>query len=92
MGDLTLVGQLVESDLQVLRRGRSSLLQGATVRAMNRQRIDAMDAAAERINSRVEMLERQMGLETTLDDAEHETLTTLVHEAEREVEAYRASR
>ena len=92
MGDLTLVGQLVESDLQVLRRGRSTFLQGATVRAMNRQRIDAMDAAAERINSRVEMLDRQIVLETTLDNSERESLTKLLREAETEVEAYKARR
>jgi TPR repeat protein len=93
MGDLTLVGQLVESDLQVLRRrGRSAILQGATVRAVNRQRTDAMGAAAERINSRVKMLDRQIVLETTLDDSERESLTNLLREAEKEVEAYKARR
>ena len=92
MGDLTLVGQLVESDLQVLRRGRSLFLQGSTVRSMSRQRIDAMDAAAERINARVEMLDRQIVLESTLDDSERESLTKLLREAETEVEAYKARR
>ena len=92
MGDLTLVGQLVESDLQVLRRGRSLFLQGSTVRSMSRQRIDAMDAAAERINARVEMLDRQIVLESTLDDSERETLTKLLRDAESEVEAYKARR
>ena len=92
MGDLTLVGQLVESDLQVLRRGRSLFLQGSTVRSMSRQRIDAMDAAAERINPRVEMLDRQIVLESTLDDSERESLTKLLREAETEVEAYKARR
>ncbi len=92
MGDLTLVGQLVESDLQVLRRGRSLFLQGASIRAMNSQRIDAMDAAAERINARVEMLDRQIVLETTLDDSERESLTKLLRDAETEVEAYKARR
>jgi len=84
---------LVESDLQVLRRrGRSTHPQGATVLAVNRQRIDAMGAAAERINSRVEMLDRQIVLETTLDDSERESLTKLLREAEKEVEAYKARR
>lgn len=93
MGDLTLVRQLVESDLQVLRRrGRSTILQGGTVRAVNRQRTDAMGAAAERINSRVKMLDRQIVLETTLDDSERESLTNLLREAESEVEAYEARR
>ena len=90
MGDLTLVGQLIESDLQVLRRGRSLFLQGATVRSMSRQRIDAMDAAAERISARVEMLDRQIVLETTLDAGERESLTKLLREAETEVAAYKA--
>ena len=92
MGDLTLVGQLVESDLQVLRRGRSLFLQGATVRSMSRQRIDAMDVAAERISARVEMLDRQIVLETTLDDSERETLTKLLRDAESDVEAYKTRR
>jgi len=92
MGDLTLVGQLLESDLQVLRRGRSLFLRGASVRAMNRQRIDAMDAAAERINARVEMLDRQVALETTLDDSERESLTRLLRDAKTESEAYKARR
>jgi TPR repeat protein len=90
MGDLTLVGLLIESDLQVLRRGRSLFLQGSTVRSMSRQRIDAMDAAADRINARVEMLDRQIVLESTLDDSERESLTKLLREAETEVAAYKA--
>jgi TPR repeat protein len=92
MGDLILVAQLVESDLLVLRRGRSSVLQGTTVRSMSRQSIDAMDAAAERINARVEMLNRQIVLETTLDNSERESLTKLLGEAATELGAYKARR
>jgi hypothetical protein len=92
IGDLTLVERLIQSDLQVLHRGRSLFLQGATVRSMSRQRIDAMDVAAERISARVEMLDRQIVLETTLDDSERETLTKLLRDAESDVEAYEARR
>jgi hypothetical protein len=92
IGDLTLVERLIQSDLQVLHRGRSLFLQGATVRTISRQRIDAMDAAAERISARVEMLDRQIVLETTLDDSERETLTKLLRDAESKVEAYKARR
>ena len=92
IGDLTLVERLIQSDLKVLHRGRSLFLQGATVRSMSRQRIDAMDVAAERISARVEMLDRQIVLETTLDDSERETLTKLLRDAESDVEAYKARR
>ena len=92
IGDLTLVERLIQSDLQVLHRGRSLFLQGAAVRSMSRQRIDAMDVAAERISARVEMLDRQIVLETTLDDSERETLTKLLRDAESDVEAYKARR
>ncbi len=92
IGDLTLVERLIQSDLKVLQRGRSLFLQGATVRSMSRQRIDAMDVAAERISARVEMLDRQIVLETTLDDSERETLTKLLRDAESDVEAYKARR
>jgi hypothetical protein len=92
IGDLTLVERLIQSDLQVLHRGRSLFLQGATVRSMSRQRIDAMDVAAERISARVEILDRQIVLETTLDDSERETLTKLLRDAESDVEAYKVRR
>ena len=92
IGDLTLVERLIQSDLKVLQQGRSLFVQGATVRSMSRQRIDAMDMAAERISARVEMLDRQIVLETTLDDSERETLTKLLREAESDVEAYKARR
>ena len=82
MGDLTLVGQLIQSDLQFLRRHTEN----------RRQRLDDMDAAAKRIISRVEMLDRQIELETTLDDSERETLTKLFSDAQREVDDYNARR
>ncbi len=82
MGDLTLVGQLIQSDLQFLRRRTEN----------RRQRLDDMDAAAKRIISRVEMLDRQIELETTLDDSERETLTKLFSDAQREVDDYNARR
>jgi TPR repeat protein len=82
MGDLTLVGQLIQSDLQFLRRRTEN----------RRQRLDDMDAAAKRIISRVEMLDRQIELETTLDDSERETLTKLLSDAQREVDDYNARR
>ena len=94
MGDLTLVGQLIRRDLQIfrLRTSSSLFLQGANKSATSGHRLDETDAAAERINARVEMLDRQITLETTLDDSERETLTKLLRDADSEVEAYKARR
>ncbi|MDX2412933.1 MAG: SEL1-like repeat protein [Woeseiaceae bacterium] len=94
MGDITLVNELIRDDMKILRRRNTPKLR-LEVEIDRRNRgynQNDFDAVASRIVSRIEFMERQMGLETTLDDAEHETLTTLVHEAKREVEAYRASR
>jgi hypothetical protein len=94
MGDLTLVGQLIRSDLQIFRLRTSSplFLQGANKSATSGHRLDETDAAAERINARVEMLDRQIILETTLGVSERETLTKLLRDADSEVEAYKARR
>jgi TPR repeat protein len=94
MGDLTLVERLIWADLQILRRSTSStlFLQGAVQRTNSRQRLNEMDAAAERIISRVEMLSRRIELETTLAGSERETLTKLFSDAQREVDDYNARR
>jgi len=94
MGDMTLVNRLIEDDMKILRRrnAQTLVLETEFERGNRKYKRSDLDAAASRIVSRIEFMERQMAVETTLDDAEQETLTTLVHEAEREVEAYRASR
>ena len=94
MGDLALVHKLIRDDIQVLRRrtGTELFLQSDIERGNYGQQLDVFDAAVDRIGSRLEFLRRQIELETTLDDAEQELLATLIHEAEREVDAYRASR
>ena len=94
MGDMTLVNKLIRDDMKILRwrNAQTLVLEAEFERGNRRYKRSDFDAAASRIESRIEFMERQMALETTLDGAEQETLTTLVHEAEREVEAYRASR
>jgi len=93
MGDMTLVNKLIRTDMKILRRRHAQgLMIGPELEHNKRVKPAELEAAASRIVSRIEFMERQMALETTLDDAEQEALTTLVHEAEREVEAYGASR
>ena len=94
MGDIVLVHKLIRDDIEVLRRrtGTELFLQQEIERGNYGQQLDVFDAAVDRIGLRLEFLQRQIELETTLDDAEQDVLATLILEAEREVEAYRASR
>jgi hypothetical protein len=93
MGDLVLVHKLIRDDIDVLhRRTGTELFNQEIERGNYGQQLDVFDAAVDRIAARLEFLQRQIELETTLDDAEKDILATLIHEAEREVEAYRASR
>ncbi|MDH3416017.1 MAG: hypothetical protein OEM64_06895 [Gammaproteobacteria bacterium] len=93
MGDLVLVHKLIRDDIEVLhRRTGTEMFQQDIERGNYGQQLDVFDAAVARIESRLEFLQRQIELETTLDDAEQGVLEKLIHEAEREVEAYRASR
>ena len=94
MGDMALVNKLIQDDMKILRLRNVPrlILEAEFERGARRYKRSDFDAAASRIVSRISYMERQMALEKTLDDAELETLTTLVHEAETEVEAYRASR
>jgi hypothetical protein len=93
MGDIMLVHKLIRDDIEVLhRRTGTELFNQDIERGNYGQQLDVFDAAVDRIGSRLEFLQRQIELETTLDDAEQEILATLILEAEREVEAYRASR
>ena len=94
MGDLVFVHKLIRDDIQVLRRrtGAESFLQSENERGNYGQQLDVFDAAVDRIGPRLEFLQRQIELETTLDDAEQGVLATLIHEAEREVEAHKARR
>ena len=93
MGDLVLIHKLIRDDIEVLhRRTGTELFSQDIERGNYGQQLDVLDAAVDRIGARLEFLRRQIELETTLDDAEQEVLATLIHEAEREVEAYKASR
>jgi hypothetical protein len=93
MGDLVLVRKLIRDDIDILhRRTGTELFNQEIERGNYGQQLDVFDAAVDRIGVRLEFLQRQIELETTLDDAEQDILARLIHEAEREVEAYRASR
>lgn len=94
MGDLVIVQKLIRGDIQILHRLRSSTLflqgSGPSSAGTFPNRLDAMDAAVERIAARAEFLNRQMVLESTLDNSERNTLAELISEARREVEVYNA--
>jgi len=94
MGDLVLVQKLIREDINVLRRrtGTDLFLQQDIERGNYGRLRDVFDAAVDRIGSRIEFLQLEIQRETTLEDAEHDVLTKLIHEAEREVQAYRVSR
>lgn len=94
MGDLMLIRKLIRDDIMVLRRrtGSEMFLQAEIERGNYGHQLDVFDAAVDRIGARLEFLEQQMALEKTLDKSEREILTTLIHEAGREVDAYTVSR
>jgi hypothetical protein len=93
MGDIVLVQKLIRDDIEFLhRRTETDLLQQDITHPNYGQQQDVFDAAVDRIGPRLEFLQHQMELETTLDDAEQDVLERLIHVAEREVEVYRASR
>lgn len=93
MGDIALVHKLIRDDIDVLhRRTGTELFQQDIERGNYGQQLDVLDAAVDRIGSRLDFLHRQIELETTLDDSEQDILEQLIQEAEREVEAYKASR
>ena len=94
IGDLTLVNKLIQDDMKVLRRRNAPeiLVQLEFELGKRRFKREDFDAAVVRIESRIELMGRQMALEKTLEEVEKEELTKLLDEAEKEVDAYKVSR
>ncbi len=94
MGDLTLIAALIRLDIDVLHRriGSELFLQKATERGNFGRNVDVYDAAVNRMYKRLEYLDRQMAMDDTLIDSERRRYSRLANEAQREVNAYAASR
>jgi len=94
MGDIALAHKLIQDDIDALHLRTATGLRSrheGTITNYGQQR-GVFDATVDRIGLRLEFLQYQMEMETTLDDAEQEELERLIHVAEREVKAYKAVR
>jgi len=93
MGDAVLISQLIQEDIAVLkgRRGPAALSSPEFERNNFRTPSSNFADAAKRLEPRVDYLTRLIDSDETLSGNERDTLSKVISDAQREIDAYYAS-